>query len=221
MIKSLPLGVALGCDTSENLNASQYAFLKSKGYTWIARYVPLSGQSPTSYGVIQPSEFTAALQSGMAVMLVQFPRTSGWSATTGLADGKEAAAYALSLGYPTTACIWADMSVAPTGAITVAYMNAWYEGLVQGGMSASAGGVYFEPGVPLTAQQRYSEINVPRYWATGANDPERFPAHRGCQLIQLWGSSNGELFPEPGLVIDADVSQLDYFGNPAVAAVGP
>jgi hypothetical protein len=109
------------------------------------------------------------------------------------------------------------MAVAPTVQLTTDYANAWFEGAVQAGMSAAAPGVYFEPGCPLTAEQRYQLINVQRYWATAANDAARFPTNRGCQLIQLWESSQGEYSPELGVEIDADVSQFDWFKDAAVA----
>jgi hypothetical protein len=210
-------GRLLGFDTEEPLNASQYAFLAGQGYGFGCRYVPLAGQSPTSYGVIQKTELDVALAAKFGMMFVQFARSSGWSAAQGLADGKAAAAYLLSLGVPNTVCLWLDLDVTPNGAVAIDYTNGWYEGTIEEGWSAKAGGIYCEPGVPLNAEQRYANLNLHRYWATAANDPNRFPAHRGCQLVQAWESSRGEFFPEPGLVIDAGLAQLDWFGDAPVA----
>jgi hypothetical protein len=212
------LGVALGCDTSEVLTLAQYQFLCSLGYTWIARYVPLAGGSASSPGVIGSAELAALVQSGLGLMLVQIPRTSGWSSTTGAQDGQAAATYARSLGYPPTAALWCDLAPPPTRDEAVAYVNGWLAGLVAGGMASSAGGIYCEPGVPLTASERYRLLNVTRYWATAAADPQRFPTPRGCQLVQSWGSKTGSYNPELGLVIDGDVSQLDWFGGAPIAA---
>jgi hypothetical protein len=219
-IVAKPLPVSLGFDTSENMNAQQYAFLASKGYQWGCRYVPLSGQSPTSYGVIQKSELEVALAAKFGMMFVQFARNSGWSVSVGLADGKAAAQYLLSLGVPNNVCLWADLGVTPTAQVAIDYMNAWYEGTIEGGMLASAAGVYMEPGVPLNASDRYNKLHLHRYWATAANDPNKIPSNRGCQLLQAWGSKQGQYFPEPGLVIDGDFAQMDYFGDVPIAAFG-
>jgi hypothetical protein len=78
---------------------------------------------------------------------------------------------------------------------------------------------YMEPGYPLNASDRYSKLHVHRYWATAAADPNKMVSNRGCQVLQLWGSSRGEFLPEPGLVIDADAIQQDYFGNFPVALI--
>jgi len=213
------LAPSLGFDTSENLSLAQYQFLRSQaqGFAWACRYVPLSGQSTTSPGVISASELADALSTGLGMMFVQFSRTSGWSSSTGLADGQSAAAYVLSLGVPNTTCLWLDMSPTKTVSITTNYANAWCEAAVQAGMAKSALGVYFEPGCLLTAEQRYQLISMQRYWATAANDPNKYVASRGCQLMQLWGSDKGEYSPEPGIEIDADVSQQDYFESAPVA----
>ena len=133
-------------------------------------------------------------------MLVQFARGSGWTAATGQADGKAAAAYALSLGIPKTVCLWADMGVTSTAQVSADYLNGWSQGAVAAGWSAGACGVYFEPGNPMTPAQRYSMIAQARYWATAADDPNRFPQPRGCQLVQLWASNQGEYEPAPGMV---------------------
>lgn len=216
------LAPSLGFDTSENLTLAQYQFLRSQaqGFVWGCRYVPLAGQGSSSPGVISESELAAALSTGLGLMFVQFSRTSGWSSSAGLADGQAAAAYVLGLGVPATTCLWLDMSPTATVAITTDYANAWYEGAVQAGMEASAPGVYFEPGCPLTAEQRYQMINMQRYWATAANDPNKWVSSRGCSLIQLWNSNKGEYSPELGVEIDADVSQEDYFESAPVAVFG-
>jgi hypothetical protein len=108
--------------------------------------------------------------------------------------------------------VWQDLNVGPAAAC-VAYSNASYAAMVASFLAASAPGCYCEPGYPLTAQQRYTELNLHRYWATAANDPERFVANRGVQVIQLWESDKGEFSPIPGLVIDADAIQSDYFNT--------
>jgi hypothetical protein len=214
------LVISLGFDTSENLSASQYNFLRSKGFAWGVRYVPLSGQSTTAPGIIQPAELANALAAKLGIMFVQFARGSGWTSNTGLADGKTAATYVRSLGVPSNVCLWADMGVTSTAQVSADYLNAWYEGAVSGGMDGGACGVYFEPGNPMTADQRDKMISQSRYWATGADDPARFPPPRGCQLIQLWASAKGEYEPESGLVIDADVAQADWLENWPVAVFG-
>jgi hypothetical protein len=218
MIVAKALGVSLGFDTSENLTAAQYQALKSKGFDWAVRYVPRADQSTTGAGVIQPAELAAALDAGLGMMLVQFSRGSGWTASSGNADGQWAAQYARVLGVPNTVCLWADMGVPSTAQVSADYLNGWYAGAVGAGWDPAALGVYFEPGNPMTASQRYSMLKLARYWATAADDPQRFPQPRGCQLVQLWASSAGEYSPLPGVVIDGDVAQLDWLEHAPVAA---
>jgi hypothetical protein len=210
---------SLGFDTSEKLTADYYQFLAGKGYAWGCRYVPLSGQSPNA--CITPDELNDALARKLGMMFVQFARTGGWSTSVGYADGQTAAQYLLqTLKVPNTVSLWCDLGVTPNAQTAIDYLNAWYDGVVHAGMAASAPGVYMEPGVPLTAQDRYQKINLHRYWATAANDPNKMVAHRGCQLIQAWASNNGEFFPLPNLVIDGDFAQLDYFGDAPIAVYG-
>jgi hypothetical protein len=115
-------------------------------------------------------------------------------------------------------CWWQDLDVGAAAAC-IAYSNASFAASVASGWSAAAVGMYAEPGYPLSAADRYSKLNLHRYWATAANDPQKMVANRGCQIIQAWGSSRGEFFPEPGLVIDADLVQFDYFTQAPVALV--
>lgn len=212
-----PLPPSLGFDTSGVLTAAQYRALRGIGFAWCCRYVPLANQSPTAPGVLQPAELQAALTAGLGVMLVQFSRDRDWSAATGAADGKAAARYLLGLGIPPTVCLWADQGVAPSADVTLAYLNAWVDAALQAGMGTASLGVYFEPGCPLSAEARYQKVALSRYWATAAQDPNRFPTRRGCQLVQLWGSDRGEYQPIPGVMIDADVAQHDWLGDAPVA----
>lgn len=215
------LSAALGFDTSQNLTAAQYATLRGLGYAWASRYVPHAGQSSTAPGILQPGELAACLAAGFGLMLISYPRTSqtpgGWTTSTGQADGQTAAAYARSLGYPATACLWADLNPPPSSQAAIDYLNGFYQGAVAGGMAGSAVGAYMEPGVPLTASQRYSALKLARYWATAANDSNRYPTPRGCQLVQLWEGQKG-FNPAPGIVIDADASQMDWLGASPIAA---
>ena len=202
-------------DTSETLSLSQYQYCKQNlGMQGAIRYVPLYGAS----NGITKTELDAAFAAGLSMMFVQFARSSGWSAATGAEDGQAGALWMLNLGIPAGVCLWLDLDVTPTAQIVIDYVNAWYAAAAKYLGSASPG-VYMEPGVPLNASDRYSKLNLHRYWATAANDPNRFPSNRGCQIIQAWGSTKGEYFPEPGLVIDGDLVQSDYFGSfPVVAS---
>lgn len=210
----------LWCDTSQSLTLAHYEFLALHGYRGCFRYIPLAGGG----GGITAAEIAAALSvrcpdgQPFSLQFVQFARSNGISAATGAADGTEAAAYLKALGVPSTVCVWQDLSPALKQPC-IDYSNASFAAMVKGGIAASAPGMYAEPGYPLTAAERYQLLNLHRYWATAANDPNRMVANRGCQVIQLWGSSRGEFFPEPGLVIDADAVQSDYFGSFPVALV--
>lgn len=210
----------LWCDTSETLTLAFYQWLAAHGYKGCFRYIPLAGGG----GGISDAEIAAALSvrcpdgSPFSLQFVQFARSNGINATSGAADGAEATAYLKARGIPSTVCWWQDLDVAPA-AEAIAYSNASYAASVAAGWAAAAPGMYAEPGYPLSASDRYSKLHLHRYWATAANDPQRFVSNRGCQVIQLWGSSKGEFFPEPGLVIDADAVCQDYFGSCPVALV--
>lgn len=215
------VGPGAWADTSEVLNLSQYQFLANAGYRGCFRYIPRAdGGGP----VITLAELQAALSvkcpdgSPFAIQFVQYARSSGLSAATGQADGVAAATYVKNLGVPNIVCVWQDLDVG-LQAECVAYSNASYAAMVETYLASSAPGCYCEPGYPLTAEQRYSLLNLHRYWATAANDPNRFVSSRGVQIIQLWESSKGEFSPIPGLVIDADAIQSDWFGSFPVAVV--
>ncbi len=201
------------CDTSERLDAAQYKTIKALWYAGIIRTVAQSYQAP-SVGM-QASELEAALAAGIEVMLYQFARVSGWSATTGAADGTAAAKNALAIGYPKTACLWCDMEGAiPSAAAWVAYANAWFEAAVNAGMAASALGVYVAQYCPLTGSQLYHEPYFTRYWRAAEILPE--PDPRGWQVMQLQPAN---VTIAPGIVIDRDYLCEDFLGSvPMVCA---
>jgi len=215
------VGPGLWADTSETLTLAHYQFLAKAGYRGVFRYVPLAGGG----GGIKLAELQLALSvtcpdgSPFGIQFVQFARSNGINAANGAADGQAAADYVLkTLGVPNNVCVWQDLAPGPKQAC-IDYSNANYAAMQAHGIASSAPGMYAEPGYPLTADERYALLHLHRYWATAANDPQKFPAHRGCQVIQLWESSQGQFFPEPGLVIDADAIQRDYFGDFPVAVV--
>jgi len=215
------VGPGLWADTSETLTLAHYEFLAKAGYRGCFRYVPLAG----SKNGISKDELAAALSvrcpdgSPFGIQFVQFARSNSINATTGQEDGAAAAEYLATLGVPSVVCLWQDLAAA-NKADCIAYSNASYDAMVKRYMAASAPGMYAEPGYPLTAEERYSLLHLHRYWATAAADPNRMVAHRGCQVLQLWESNQGQFFPIPGLVIDADAIQQDYFGSFPVAVYG-
>lgn len=212
------VGPGLWADTSEPLILSQYQALALRGFRGAIRYVPLASQSPTAPGVIQLGELQAALSvkcpdgTGFGMMFVQFSRSSGLGATSGQEDGAAAAEYVQKLGVPPTVNVYQDLDVGAK-ADCIAYSNAHYEASIAKYLAAAAPGAYCEPGYPLTASERYQLLYLHRYWATAAADPNRIVTPRGCQILQLWESSRGEYSPVPGVEIDADAIQLDWFGD--------
>jgi hypothetical protein len=209
-----PLAVGMiGFDTSMSLNAAQAQTIVKAGLKFGVRYVPLSGQSTASS--INQAELDTLVHAGLAMMLVQFGRTHGWSEAVGYADGETAAHYALSLGYPPGACLWLDLASPGSDSAAIAYANAWYKGAVAGGMYGSALGIYCEPGVPLTSSQLYHSLTVSRYWKTAGMCPD--VQTRGYQFLQLYP---GNRTLAPGILIDYDVVQSDYLGSYPVAAFG-
>lgn len=211
----------LWADTSETLGLSDYQFLAQLGYSGCFRYVPLAGGA----GGISAAEMAAALSvktpSGapFALAFVQFARTSGIDASSGKADGAAAVAYLTKLGVPNKVC-WSQDLFPTSSANAIAYSNANFDAAVAAGWFSTSLPMYAEPGYPLNSDERYSALHVHAYWATAANDPSRFPSHRGCQIVQSWGSSRGEWFPRPGLVIDTDLVQLDWFNASPIVLIG-
>lgn len=220
------VGPGLWCDTSETLTLAHYQFLAKAGYRGCFRYIPRSPDGDPSQGPpIHLEELQLALSvrcpdgSPFAIQFVQYARSNNVNAAHGTLDGQVGADYVLkTLGVPPTVCVWQDLAYAPKQAC-IDYSNANYAAMQAHGIAASAPGMYAEPGYPLTADERYSLLNLHRYWSTAANDPNKLVAHRGVEVIQLWESSQGQFFPIPGLVIDADAVQMDYFGNFPVAVV--
>jgi len=220
------VGPGLWADTSETLTLAHYKFLALAGYRGCFRYIPRSSQGDPNQGPpISLQELQLALSvhcpdgSPFAIQFVQYARSNAINATNGTADGKVGADYVLkTLGVPSTVCVWQDLAYAPKQ-VCIDYSNANYAAMQAEGMGAGAVGMYAEPGYPLTADERYSLLHLHRYWSTAANDPQKFPSHRGVQVIQLWESAQGQFFPEPGLVIDADAIQRDYFGDFPIAVV--
>lgn len=209
-----PVGVApyvAGWDTSETLTAAMVSALWNlRAYGFGVRYVPLAGQSAAAG--IQPGELASIVGAGFGLMLVQFARTGTFSQQTWRNDGAAAAAAALRLGLAAGASsvsVWMDCAIYSSSADAINGCNAWFSGAVAGGLNGAQLGVYYEPGVPLTAQQRYQSVAFTRYWATAANDPARFVATRGCQLYQLWP---GDRVVAPGVVVDNDAAQEDFGG---------
>ncbi len=203
----------LGADTSETLDAAKAATLVGKGMKFVVRYVAQSYMPPAQG--ISAAELAELTGAGLAVMLVQFGRSSGWSATTGSADGTAAAKNALAIGYPKSACLWLDLEGAiPSSAVAIAYVNAWYEAAAAAGMNAAALGVYVGPGVPLTPAELYEKLYVARYWKAGAIVPD--VQSRGYQMMQLYP---GNQTIAPGILIDYDVLQDDFFNSAPVLCV--
>jgi hypothetical protein len=218
-------GPGLWCDTSETLTLAHYQFLAKAGYRGCFRYIPRSSQGDPNQGPpISLQELQLALSvkcpdgTGFALQFVQYARSNSIDASHGTLDGQVAAAYMKTLGVPHDVCVWQDLAYA-TKQLCIDYSNASYAAMMTGGIAAAAPGMYAEPGYPLTADERYSLLNLHRYWSTAANDPNKNVAHRGCQVLQLWESSQGQFFPEPGLVIDADAIQSDYYNSFPVAVV--
>jgi hypothetical protein len=222
---SQKVGPGIWADTSETLTLAHYQFLAKAGYRGCFRYIPRSSQGDPNQGPpISLQELQLALSvkcpdgSPFAIQFVQYARSNGINAANGALDGKAAAEYMKHLGVPHDVCVWQDL--APAGKQPcIDYSNASYAAMIDDGIAPSAPGMYAEPGYPLTSEERYALLHLHRYWTTAANDPQKFPAHRGAQVIQLWESAQGQFFPEPGLVIDADAIQRDYFGDFPVAVI--
>jgi hypothetical protein len=202
----------------ESLSQAQIKTLANAGFTFAVRYIPCALPPPAPAVPLGKDELGWLIDAGLGVMLVQFWRDRDWSMQSGLADGAAAAKAVQALGLPTSTCVWFDYDLIKLSAAAgIEYANACFEGAVGGGLPGSALGGYFEPGVPLTAQQLFADLHITRYWRTASQTPD--VETRGYQFVQVWP---GNIKMANGITIDIDFTQEDYLGSaPVWAAAGP
>ena len=203
---------ALGFDTIDTLDAAQYTAMRALGFTFRWGYL----------GDLHPAEITRAHAAGLGVMVVQHARATGWVVTgaKGAEDGARAIRDAQVTGLPQPLPLWCDLESPASGTTAFdisMYSAAWCHAVQGDGRPAE---LYVGYALPSNAQELW-ELPFTGYGKSYSDVPT--PAHRGFKLIQLFGSyPKGECFVREAfpnapasvasLLIDIDVTQLDYLG---------
>ena len=203
---------ALGFDTIAQLSAEQYVAMRALGFRFRWGYL----------GDLHTAEIDLSISAGVGIMVVQHARANGWQPTgaKGAEDGARAVRDAEVAGLPNTLSLWCDLESPATSATAfdiAMYSAAWCKAIHEDGRPAK---VYVGYALPCGAQDLW-ELPFTGYAKSFSDVPA--PAHRGFQMMQLFASyPKGEClvreaFPTApasvaNLLIDIDVTQLDYLG---------
>jgi hypothetical protein len=162
------------------------------------------GLDPT---VVGPGDLTAAevaflATMGWGVMAVQ-ERLSGWSAATGLSDGKACALNAQKCGLIVGVCIFSGAEIASTQTC-IDYENAWWDGALSINPALDPSLGCYVGSNALDGEGWQDKVPQHRYWQSGANVPT--PSIRGYQCRQLWPGN----FNVSGIPVDWNIAQTDW-----------
>jgi hypothetical protein len=169
------------------------------GYSGIARYLPLPGNSPK--GDIDAAELQGILGTGLALLLVQHVRRPGWSPAkcSGETDALTAVEFAKAAGYAPGAHVFLDLEgIEGTAQDTTTFAEEWAAVVVQTGYRA---GCYVGYGVPLDGLQLYNLHHFNSYWSDAG---PRSVATRGFAIKQ-----QEPVITLGGVSFDPDILQLD------------
>jgi hypothetical protein len=197
-----------GFDVNQPLSGAQAEAFKAAGMDFCIRYLP---RTPALIkGNLTALEVDVILTAGLNLGCVQHVPLPGWipSAALGAQYGQYAAVYALSIGIPFGALLWADLEEIAAGTTTeevIAYCTAWFNSVQSAGYVP---GLYCGWNIVLTAKQLYENLPFKHYWK--AYNYDNGVATRGFQLIQ-----------EPqktlnGITYDPNWSQADLLGDTAL-----
>ncbi|MDC0721231.1 glycoside hydrolase domain-containing protein [Nannocystis bainbridge] len=205
---------ARGFDTNVVVAADVARKFVADGYRFCVRYVSHSESEGDSD--ISRAEVEAILGAGLALMIVQHVRRSGWSPTAALgsSDGALAVRHLQEIGAPPQLTVWTDVEgvdpSAPANNI-LTYGNAWYKAVAAAGFTP---GLYVGR-LPLTSAQLYRGLKFRNYWKSGITTVE--VQTRGYQMLQLPPAND----LVHGIHIDHDATQPDDLGDLPTWWVGP
>lgn len=197
----------LGFDMLAKTSDTDARLLASLGLSFGVRYVDLvQGITPLT---LDPVELDVYERAALALMTVQFGRSSGWSLATGTNDGRAAAQNHLALGLPDDGTLSCDLEGRFASASQIIdYGSAWYQAAVREGMKGPALQVYCGEGVELLSSvQLFDDLPFQGYWRSASDVPN--VAHRGYRMIQLAPLD----LVISGVEIDLDVVQTDFKGG--------
>lgn len=197
---------ARGFDTNVVVTPDVARKFVADGYRFCVRYVSHSATEGESD--ISRDEVEGILGAGLALMIVQHVRRSGWSPTAALgsSDGALAARHLAELGAPAQLTVWTDVEgvdpSAPANHI-LTYGNAWYTAVAAAGFTP---GLYVGR-LPLTSAQLYRGLKFRNYWKSGIAEVD--VQRRGYQMLQLPPAND----LVHGIHIDHDAIQADELGD--------
>jgi hypothetical protein len=205
--ETVPLhtGRVIGIDTTTKLTRASVRTLSAANIAYCMRYVSLTngGWNDATLSSAEVDEITG---EGMPLMVVQFARTSGWSAVTGRSDGAAAAINTQGVRVPPDVCLTCDLEghlLSQRQALD--YANAWHEGATtEGGTDLQ---IYVGAGVPLTSGQLYHDLRFKGYMRSGSIVPD--VDMRGYRMIQL--DPLDQMIG--GVLVDLSVVQSDHLGG--------
>ncbi|HTF05072.1 MAG TPA: glycoside hydrolase domain-containing protein [Bacteroidia bacterium] len=194
-----------GFDTITTITPSTAAKFVQDGYGFCARYVSL-GSTQTD---LSNQEAVDILNAGLALMIVQRVRSSGWvpSASLGTTYGTNAANNAASIELPKGMNIFCDLEGAAEGTsaqVVIDYCQAWYAAVNSAGYVP---GIYVGPQCGLSGTQLYQNLSFGHYWKSADTVPD--VATRGYQIVQLQPPD----ITVNGVGIDKDTTQTDNLGD--------
>jgi len=167
-----------------------------------------------------PTDYQAALDAGLEVMLFQGYWPAAWAGGPGAAMQRATLAVhqAQQAGYPAGAILWLDSEAWPDTVTVEAWaqwINAWSAAIRQAGYTD---GIYVGAGQPagVTAQDLYQRLITQHYWRSASAVPD--VAKRGYQIVQTRLD-----LAVAGYAVDLDTVHPDALGDlpPAGVPVPP
>lgn len=184
----------MGFDVNQPLSGAQAQAFKAAGMDFCIRYLP---RTPALIGGnLTALEMEMILTAGLDLGCVQHVPLPRWipSAALGAQYGQYAAVYALQIGIPAGAMLWADLeevAAGTTAEAVIAYCTAWFNSVKVAGYIP---GLYCGWNIVLTAQQLY-ELPFQHYWK--AYNYDNGVTTRGFQLLQKPQQVLGDVTYDP------------------------
>ena len=198
----------MGADTDSRVSPYVAKVLRAAGKVWIARYLPLPGNSAANdLGAFELETLTGA---GLTVSAVQHVRSGHWNPVehSGETDANAAVSHALSVGFPKGCHLYLDLeSMSGTAEDAIGFANDWAATVKAAGYRA---GCYHGFDVTLDPGKLFHDLDFDSYWAAP-----------GPWTVSVRGDAikQGLTLSIVGLEFDVDELKRDALGDlPFVAA---
>lgn len=193
-------------DSLSPLTAWQASAIGAAGYPAVGRYVNLS-EGPGGFALSGGE--VALVTPKVGLFVIQEGRSSGWSETTGRADGLAAARNTLALGFPVDVALACDHEGAiPSKQASIDYGQAWWSAATSEGMTRLR--LYVGEGVLLDDEELYQALSFRGYWRSPSQVPN--VATRGYQAVQSLPFEQEVLGPGAGK-FDVSMVSKDLLGG--------